>query len=118
MTAPDSMSTTPKHSTRPARNAALMTRMRRLRAAMYQHLRRPVSQAGGDPCNDHLVEHRRAIMRPQRERSGERATPSAAAIITAAAKIEGEAREERSPTSSSSHLHGSKALSSDIHRTT
>src|ERR1700719_444217 len=73
--------TTPKHRKRPARNAALITRMRTLRAVMTSPLSafhlypRPfagaVSQAGRDPCQNRLIEHRTAVMRPQRQRSGE-----------------------------------------------
>src|SRR5271169_1123390 len=59
------MRATPKQSTRPARNAAPIARMRTLRAVMVEASVRPASlykslEAPRDPCNDHLVEHRRA----------------------------------------------------------
>src|SRR6516164_436563 len=64
---PVTIRATPKQSTSPARNAAVITRMRVLRAvisdpaACYKR-----SQAGGDPCDDHLVEHRGAVVGPER----------------------------------------------------
>src|SRR5262249_60410367 len=69
---PVTIRTTPKQSTSPARNAALITRMRMLRAVIPD----PAgcckrSQAGGDPCDDHLVEHCGTIVRPERHRCSE-----------------------------------------------
>src|SRR5262249_40845280 len=70
---PVTIRATPKQSTSPARNAAVITRMRVLRAVMSDpaacHER---SQAGGDPCDDHLVEHCGAIVGPERHRCGKR----------------------------------------------
>src|SRR5215470_10009251 len=69
---PVTIRTTPKQSNSPARNVALITRMWVLRAvisdpaACCKH-----SQAGGDPCDDHLVEHCGTIVGPERHRRGE-----------------------------------------------
>src|SRR5262245_26339745 len=69
---PATIRTTPKQSAKPARKAAAITRMRLLRAVMSQCLRlRPASQAGGDPGDDHLVEDRRPVVSPERQRSRE-----------------------------------------------
>src|SRR5262249_41387443 len=68
---PVTIRTTPKQSASPARNAALIIRMRVLRAvisdpaACCEH-----SPAGGDPCEDHLVEHCGTIVGPERHRCG------------------------------------------------
>src|SRR5215831_20397191 len=70
-TRPVTIRTTPKQRTRPARNAAVIRTMRLLRAVMSDaSAYRERSQAGGDPCDDHLVEHRRAVVRPERHRPG------------------------------------------------
>src|SRR6516162_9466320 len=68
---PVTIKTTPKQSTSPARNAAVITRMRVLRAVISDPAAcRERSQAGGDPCDDHLVEHRGAVVGPERHRCG------------------------------------------------
>src|SRR2546425_3106445 len=57
---PVTIMTTPKQSISPARNAAVIRRTRVLRVVMSDpSAHRERSQAGGDPCDDHLVEHRR-----------------------------------------------------------
>ena len=68
---PDTISTRPKQSAKPATNAAAITRMRLLRAVISECLRLGRgSQAGGDPGDDHLVEDGRAVMGPERQRPG------------------------------------------------
>jgi hypothetical protein len=43
-----------------------ITKMRTPRAAMMKSSAGKPSETGGHPCNDHLVEHCRAVMCPQR----------------------------------------------------
>src|SRR5262245_5201867 len=65
---PATISTTPKHSAKPATKAAAMRRMRLLRALISECLRlQQPSQAGGDPGEDHLVEYGCAVMSPERQ---------------------------------------------------
>src|SRR5215475_4947807 len=69
---PATIRTTPKQSANPARKAAAITRIRLLRAVMSDCPSPLVgSQAGGNPSDDHFVEHRRAVVGPERQRPGE-----------------------------------------------
>src|SRR6266576_2856431 len=69
---PARIRTTPKQSAKPARKAAAITRMRLLRTVISKCLKPTAgSQAGGDPGDDHLVEHRGAVVGPERQRPGQ-----------------------------------------------
>src|SRR5262249_51357704 len=58
---PVTIRTMPKQSTSPARNAAIVRRMRVLRAVISDSAAwRERSQAGGDPCDNHLTKSARA----------------------------------------------------------